>query len=327
MKSNQSRNPLISVVMPVYNRINYVDEAVASILNQTHTNFELILADDGSTDGSVGRIGQYARQDGRIRPVCLPHQGLPRTLNAVIPMARGPFIAFMDSDDVALPDRLQVQLEWMQEKEIDLCGAQVETFGGETDLLDVKDGIARLPASHAVIVREMLFQIPLFRSALMFKAKVARENPFDETMKCTDCEWPYRVVQKCVTGNVPRVLLKARRHGQNTTTVNYARHRIDATRSHFKYFYNLYPRTPLPEYLALCRVIDQVPMTCLDELEYAGRWLVKLAGYPDEALQNRMARRWRGACERSMGLGEGVKEISRRFELELERIGNRLMPK
>ena len=99
-------------------------------------------------------------------------------------------------------------------------------------------------------------------------------------MDCTDCEWPYRVVQRCLTGNVPQVLLRARRHGQNLTTIRNAGHRIDATKSHFQYFYSLYPRTPLPDYIALCRVIDQVPMTSLDELARAGRWLVELARYP-----------------------------------------------
>ena len=76
----------------------------------------------------------------RIRPVYFPHKGLPGTLNAVIPMTRGPFIAFMDSDDIALPHRFRVQMDWMEEKRLDLCGVQVESFGSELDLLDVQNG-------------------------------------------------------------------------------------------------------------------------------------------------------------------------------------------
>jgi len=325
MTKCQDSNPFISVIMPVYNREPYLTEAVESIINQTYTNFEIILVDDASTDGSGERIRQYERKDQRVRAVFLPHQGLPRTLNAVIPLVRGPFIAFMDSDDIALPERLHVQIEWMKENQIDLCGAQVETFGSEADLLDIKDGITRLPICHEGIVRELLFQVPLWRSALMFKSRVGRENTFDETMACTDCEWPYRAVQKCVTGNVPQVLLKARRHGQNVTTINYSRHRIDATKSHFRYFYSLYPRTPLPDYIALCRVIDQVAVTSLWELERAGQWLVELAGYPDAELRQRMARRWQAACERSVSLGNGVQCIYHRFQEQLENLGKELI--
>lgn len=309
--------------MPVYNREDYLNDAIDSVLHQTYTNFELILADDGSTDGSGEIIRQYAHQDKRIRSVYFPHKGLPGTLNAVIPMTRGPFIAFMDSDDVALPHRFRVQMDWMEEKRLDLCGVQVESFGSELDLLDVQNSITRLPTSHEVIAREMLFQVPLWRSALMLKAKVAQKNPFNKTMDCTDCEWPYRVVQRCLTGNVPQVLLRARRHGQNLTTIRNAGHRIDATKSHFQYFYSLYPRTPLPDYIALCRVIDQVPMTSLDELARAGRWLVELARYPDEGLQKRMDRRWQSTCKRSNGLTGGVSEIYRRFQTQLENMGRK----
>ncbi len=260
--------PFISVIMPVYNREAYLGEAVESILNQTHTAFELILADDGSEDASGELVREYARRDKRIRPVFLPHQGLPRTLNTLVPMARGSLIAF--------PERLDIQLEWMRENQLDLCGTQVESFGTEFELLDTNDRVSQLPEQHEVIVREVLFQVPLWRSTLIFKTSAALRNPFDETMACTDCEWPYRVVQNCVTGNVPQILLRARRHGRNATILNGKAHRRDATKSHFLYFYRLYPQASIQDYIALCRVIDQVPLTSLAELERAGRWMWNL---------------------------------------------------
>ena len=310
-------SPFISVIIPAYNRELFLSEAIESILRQTYKNFEFIIADDGSIDGTAILIRKYSQQDSRIRPVFLPHKGLPPTLNIAVSLSKGPVIAFMDSDDIATPDRLEVLLRWMQAKKLDVCGSHVEVFGTATDPLGGKDGIVRLPESHGVIIREFLFQIPLWQGTLMLKKSLASQHPFDETMDCAD-EWPYRIAPQCVTGNVPRVLLHVRRHGNNITTTLRARHQLEATRSRFKYFYRLFPRTPLPDYIAFARLADCEPMTNLWELERAGQWLTQFASYPDDQLKKRMGQRWEAVCKRSNNLGDEVKSILDRYKSKIE---------
>lgn len=300
---------LVSVIIPVYNRGLFLAEAIESILHQTYNAFELIIADDGSTDDTAAIIRHYGGMDNRIRPFFFSHNGLPRTLNTAVSFAEGPITAFMDSDDIAAPDRLEKQMQWMQEKNLDLCGSAVDVFGTAQDLLGGKDGIVRLPESHDAVCWELLFQIPLWRNTLLLKTSVLRQYPFDENYECTDCEWPYRIAPRCLTGNVPRVLLKVRRHGGNITTLWRSPHRIIATKSRFNYFYRLFPHTPLPDYIAFARLADGDSMTSLWELERAGQWLVQFAECPDYHLKERMRQRWAATCRRSMALGNKVERI------------------
>ena len=106
---------LISVVMPVYNSEKYVASAIDSILNQTCVDFELLIFDDGSTDKSWEIISQYAKIDKRIVPFrSETNSGYVVHLNNGVMRAVGDFIARMDSDDIALPDRLALQLDFLR---------------------------------------------------------------------------------------------------------------------------------------------------------------------------------------------------------------------
>lgn len=93
------REIMFSVIMPVYNAAVYLDDAVNSILDQTYKNFELILVDDGSTDGSATKCDQFARQDHRIRVVHIQNSGISNARNVGMKMAKGDYLAFCDHDD------------------------------------------------------------------------------------------------------------------------------------------------------------------------------------------------------------------------------------
>ena len=116
--------PLVSVVMPVHNAERYLVEAVGSILEQTHRDLELVVVDDGSTDGSRAILGEL--DDPRIRVLELGRQGLTETLRTGCAAARGRYIARMDADDVALPDRLERQVARLgAEPDLAACGGAV----------------------------------------------------------------------------------------------------------------------------------------------------------------------------------------------------------
>lgn len=126
----------VSVVMPVHNAMPHLDSAVLSILEQTHRDFEFIILDDGSTDGSTERLREWAKRDNRIRLFeSGKNLGPVESSNRVIELASHDLIARMDADDVSLPSRLEEQLRLMSDLEtLDLvaCGCDVIDAAGST---------------------------------------------------------------------------------------------------------------------------------------------------------------------------------------------------
>lgn len=118
-----STNPLVSVVLPVYNGEKYLSEAIASILSQTFSDFEFIIIDDGSTDGSSEIVDRWAKLDRRIRVISRENRGLVYSLNEGINAATGKYIARMDADDVSDPRRFQSQVDYLE------CNSDVVLLG------------------------------------------------------------------------------------------------------------------------------------------------------------------------------------------------------
>ncbi|WP_346075860.1 MULTISPECIES: glycosyltransferase family 2 protein [Actinomycetes] len=103
--------PLVSVVMPVYNSAATLGAAVRSVLTQTHSDLELLVTDDQSSDGSMDLLREFAEQDERVLPEPAPERGgAGRARNLAIQRARGDYIAFLDSDDMWLPEKTEKQL-------------------------------------------------------------------------------------------------------------------------------------------------------------------------------------------------------------------------
>lgn len=111
----QFRKRLVSVVMTAYNTENYIEEAILSILNQTYTNFEFIIINDGSTDRTLDIIMRYAKKDSRIMVITRKNIGLAQSLNDGVRIARGDYIARMDSDDVCVAERLEKQVNYLNQ--------------------------------------------------------------------------------------------------------------------------------------------------------------------------------------------------------------------
>ena len=107
---------LISIITTAYNAEKYLEETVASVQTQTYKNWELILVDDGSTDGSLAIAQSLAKSDKRIKVISLKNSGAAIARNAGISLAKGNYICFIDSDDLWLPEKLEKQLSFMQSK-------------------------------------------------------------------------------------------------------------------------------------------------------------------------------------------------------------------
>jgi glycosyltransferase involved in cell wall biosynthesis len=123
--------PLVSVVLPVRNAVATVARAVVSIRRQTFSDWELVVVDDGSTDGTRGWLRAAARKDPRLRLIERPAEGIVAALNAGLGAARGEFVARMDADDESHAERLEAQVEYLRRHhEVGVVGCQVD-YGGD----------------------------------------------------------------------------------------------------------------------------------------------------------------------------------------------------
>lgn len=120
--------PQVSVVMPVRNALPFLDESVRSILSQTFSDFEFVILDDASTDGSAAALRRWANSDARIRLYHSTHNlGLAGSSNFVVRQARAPLVARMDADDVSRPERLRRQFEVLKSRpDVALVGTLYE---------------------------------------------------------------------------------------------------------------------------------------------------------------------------------------------------------
>ena len=113
--------PLISIIVPVYQVKDYIGECVESLLDQTYTNLEILLVDDGSTDGSGEICDQYADRDNRVRVVHQENQGPSAARNAGLDLMKGEYVAFMDSDDVVLPNFIEILYGLLRKHRADIA--------------------------------------------------------------------------------------------------------------------------------------------------------------------------------------------------------------
>ena len=128
-----SLKPFVTVIMPVFNCEQYVQEAVTSIINQSFTNFEFLIIDDASTDGTVQLIKKF--NDPRIKLIEKPlNTGLTKSLNYGLSIAKGTYIARMDGDDISYPRRFEKQIAFLESHpEVVLCGTNYTILGTNID--------------------------------------------------------------------------------------------------------------------------------------------------------------------------------------------------
>lgn len=166
---------LVSVIIPVYNAEKYIEEAVVSICNQTYAHIEILIINDGSTDGSKNILERLAGKDNRITFVSRENRGLQATLNELIDMADGEYIARMDADDISEPDRIAMQKQYMDlHQDVDVLGTSMRVFGGDNRTYIARRYISReqrqirMLFSNAGLVHPTAF----FRSATLDKMKL-----------------------------------------------------------------------------------------------------------------------------------------------------------
>lgn len=201
--------------MPVYNCEDYVGEAIESILNQTFGDFEFLIFDDGSTDRSLEIIRSYT--DSRIRLfTSAENRGYVVHLNRGLDLARGAYIFRMDADDIALPERFERQVEFMDiHPEVGLCGTWYRVFGAFEEL-------RRPPVSHEEIQLHFLHSSTLNHPSVVLRRQVLEQHRLryrEDFLFAEDYEFFARVSRYTRLANIPEVLLLYRKHDTNVGAV------------------------------------------------------------------------------------------------------------
>ncbi|MBI1357552.1 MAG: glycosyltransferase [Acidobacteria bacterium] len=196
--------PEVSVVMPAYNAAGFLAEAVESVLRQSFPDFELIVVDDGSTDGTASVAG--AVRDSRVRCVSTPHGGASAARNHGVRLARGRYVAFLDSDDIWLDDKLSAQLAALRVRPA--AGAAY----GFVDSIDEQGGGRSLlmrQAENGDVYGALLvnYFLGCGSNLLVRKALLAEAGGFDESLEAAE-DWDLclRLSQRCDLVCVPKVV-------------------------------------------------------------------------------------------------------------------------
>lgn len=204
-------SPLISVLMGVHNGVPYIEEAVSSILNQTFSNFELIVIDDGSTDDSMSILKGI--KDSRLRLFRnFANRGLPATLNRGLSEAIGSFIARHDADDRSLPDRLEKQVEFLT------LNPRITAVGTSINIINQDGCFIRGCAMPENPIPHLGSFNPIAHGTVMFRRdEVLKEGGYDEFFRyCQDHELWIRLSRHCHLANLREPLYEFRQHSKST---------------------------------------------------------------------------------------------------------------
>lgn len=206
--------PIVSVIMPVYNAEKYLEQTINSILNQTFVEFEFLIIDDGSTDKSLQII--YSFDDPRIKVYKNDKNiGYVQTLNKLLELSKGEFIARQDNDDISLPNRIEKQVHFLNNnQEIGICGTNAFIFGN-------KKKKTMLPICDAEIRAYMIFNNPFCHPTIMFRKSIFDElgvAKYDESLSpAEDYAMWFEISKKTKLANLPEPLLRYRWHSNNTS--------------------------------------------------------------------------------------------------------------
>lgn len=215
MDNTTGKNPIVTVFMAVYNGEKYIKEAIESVLTQSYTDFELLIINDGSTDKTLDVIAQF--NDPRIR---LLHndgnRGLTYTRNHGVKEARGKYFAILDSDDIAMPNRLKIQVDYMNANpEVAICGGQAILIDGNSKEMRLYKVHAGNSLSHWLVLHNVFIN-----STLMMNTSVMREmGGYRDMAPAEDYDLSFRIGLKYRVANLSDTFVFYREHGNNISKV------------------------------------------------------------------------------------------------------------
>lgn len=224
MKENKNTQPLISIIMPVYNAGSFLVPAIESILNQTYQNFEFIIINDNSTDNSWEIIKKYQKKYlKKIKAINLKrtlNRGGDACANYGLKIARGKYIARMDADDIAHPQRLEKQVDFLEKnKNVFLVGTNAKVIDKTGKIIGKK----LVPLTNEEIYQSFFTFNPIIHPSVMYRRSIGKKRFFYP--KKFSANNDYYVFFKLICqnykfANLKEKLLYYRIHGENDTFKN-----------------------------------------------------------------------------------------------------------
>ena len=207
-----SKKPRVSCILSVWNGENYLAEAIRSVLGQTFGDFELIIVDDGSSDGTGSILDRFQREDRRVRLFRQPHAGLVAALNHGMHFGTGEYIARMDADDICAPERFEVQVHYLdRHQDVGVCGTWIETFdSGRSEVI-------RYPCDDGTIRSRLVFESALAHPSVMLRRAVIERHGLNydaKALHAEDYDFWVRAAPFTRFANIPAALVRYRVHLQ-----------------------------------------------------------------------------------------------------------------
>lgn len=214
--------PLVSVIIPVYNAEKFIDEAIESVLNQTYTNFELILIEDASTDRTTEKLKKY--KDKRIHIYENEvNRGISYSTNKGITVSNGKYIALMDDDDVMEKERLFLEVEFLERNiHIDIVGGRTTYIAENGNLIDYSG----IPRNNPKYIKAMLLIkcLDFMNGTAMIRKEFIEKNNLKYDDNCFGMQDFKFYIDSSKVGNISSIenfCLKHRIHEHNETTRNF----------------------------------------------------------------------------------------------------------
>lgn len=197
------KSPLISVIMPAYNVENYLERAVNSILRQSYQNFELLIIDDGSTDGTAKKISALAKKDQRITALTQKNQGVATARNTGLKKSHGSWVYFVDADDEVAKDALATMLAVAESTHVNLVCANFRKIQDQVDFPD-KDSqnrqalqVAKVLNKEAALLGLLKMELPGGLWVKLYQGDLARKLKFNESYTAAeDLDFDFRFIAK-----------------------------------------------------------------------------------------------------------------------------------
>jgi len=270
--------PLISVALPVYNGERYLSEAIDSILTQSFKDFELIIINDGSKDNSLQLLQKYQKLDSRIRLISRENKNVAATLNEIILIARGKWIARMDQDDISLPYRFERQLKWLEQTGADICGSWVQLFGTNDKR------ILKHCQTDEAIKMEMLFCSPFAHPSVIVRKDLIGDLLYNEIKwQAEDYDlWERAAKAGWKMTNIPEVLMLYRVHAAQISTASSSsiKQKQFSQDIRYRYWHFIFDSKKLnKEYIGEVMKLNEVPLPKLkmDDVDSAFVELLNLS--------------------------------------------------
>ncbi|MBD3196272.1 MAG: glycosyltransferase [Candidatus Lokiarchaeota archaeon] len=232
----------VSILLPVYNRSQYIEKTLDSIINQTFRDFEIIVIDDGSKDDCPSIIKRYAQKEKRIHDYYhSENKGIALTRNELIQKANGRYIAFIDSDDLWEPVKLERQISVLKEKENLVVwseGLLIDEFDKDLDETFTRSLKATNKKKSGDLFNVLLKGNYILFSSILFKAKLIENFEFDHRYRLID---DYQLIiylaSRCNFYFIDDPLVKYRTHGKNIIKSNFKILIHDVFRIYVNFYY------------------------------------------------------------------------------------------